>query len=87
MILQGTTPTLTITVNPDELLLSDVTEIELTFQSGAQTPTKKAMSDLTAKIYVPEALIDDYKAASNWKTIDGYGFVEWLPIEGSEFEL
>lgn len=47
MILQGTTPTLTITVNPDELLLSDVTEIELTFQSGAQTPTKKGMTDLT----------------------------------------
>ena len=41
----------------------------------------------TAKIYVPEALIDDYKAATNWKTIDGYGYVEWLPIEGSEYEL
>jgi hypothetical protein len=47
MILQGTTPTLTITVNPEELLLEDVTEIELTFQSGTQTPTMKSMSDLT----------------------------------------
>lgn len=47
MILQGTTPTLTITVNADELLLSDVVEIELTFQSGTQAPTKKSMSDLT----------------------------------------
>lgn len=47
MILQGTTPTLTITVNPDELLLADVVEIELTFQSGAQTPTKKGMAALT----------------------------------------
>ena len=46
MILQGTTPTLTITVNPDELLLSDVTEIELTFLSGT-TVTQKAMADLT----------------------------------------
>ena len=42
---------------------------------------------LTAKIYVPQALIDSSKAASVWKTIDGYGFVEWLPIEGSEWEL
>lgn len=50
------------------------------------TPVR-GRNSLTAKIYVPEALIDDYKAASNWKTIDGYGFVEWLPIEGSEFEL
>lgn len=41
----------------------------------------------TAKIYVPEALIDDYKAATNWKTIDGYGFVEWCAIEGSPYEL
>lgn len=46
MILQGTTPTLTITVNPNELLLEDVTEIELTFQSGT-TVTQKAMTDLT----------------------------------------
>lgn len=47
----------------------------------------RGRNSLTAKIYVPEALIDNYKAASNWKTIDGYGFVEWLPIEGSEWEL
>ena len=40
MILQGTTPTLTITVNAEELLLTDVTEIELTFQSG-QTVTQQ----------------------------------------------
>lgn len=47
----------------------------------------RGRNSLTAKIYVPEALIDTYKAASVWKTIDGYGFVEWLPIEGSEYEL
>ena len=47
----------------------------------------RGRNSLTAKIYVPSALIDTYKAATNWKTIDGYGFVEWLPIEGSEWEL
>lgn len=47
----------------------------------------RGRNSLTAKIYVPEALIDDYKAATNWKTIDGYGFVEWCAIEGSEYEL
>ena len=46
MILQGTTPTLTITVNAEELLLADVTEIELTFQSGTNI-TQKFMADLT----------------------------------------
>ena len=47
----------------------------------------RGRNSMTAKIYVPSALIDTYKAASVWKTIDGYGFVEWLPIEGSEWEL
>lgn len=47
----------------------------------------RGRNGLTAKIYVPEALIDDYKAATTWKTIDGYGYVEWCAIEGSEYEL
>lgn len=47
----------------------------------------RGRNGLTAKIYVPEALIDSYKAASVWTTINGYGYVEWLPIEGSEWEL
>ena len=47
----------------------------------------RGRSGLTAKIYVPSALIDTYKAASVWTTINGYGYVEWLAIEGSEYEL
>ena len=46
----------------------------------------RGRNGLTAKIYVPEVLIDSYKAASVWSTINGYGYVEWLPIEGSEYE-
>ena len=47
----------------------------------------RGRSGLTAKIYVPSALIDSYKAASVWTTINGYGYVEWLSIEGSPYEL
>ncbi|MBQ1789137.1 MAG: leucine-rich repeat domain-containing protein [Oscillospiraceae bacterium] len=47
----------------------------------------RGRNGLTAKIYVPQALIDAYKAASVWTTINGYGYVEWLPIEGSPYEL
>ena len=47
----------------------------------------RGRNGLTAKIYVPESLINSYKAASVWSTINGYGFVEWLPIEGSPYEL
>lgn len=47
----------------------------------------RGRNSLTADIYVPEALIDSYKAASVWTTINGYGYVTWHAIEGSEYEL
>lgn len=45
-------------------------------------------------IYIPKSLYDhlgdgtanDYKAASNWSTIDGYGTITWHAIEGSYYE-
>ena len=45
-------------------------------------------------IYIPQSLYDhlgdgtslDYKAASNWSTIDGYGTITWAKIEGSYYE-
>lgn len=47
----------------------------------------RGRNGLTATIYVPAALIDSYKAASVWSTIDGYGYVTWAAIEGSPYEL
>lgn len=46
-------------------------------------------------IYIPKALYDhlgdgtsnDYKAATNWSTVDGYGTITWAKIEGSPYEL
>ena len=45
-------------------------------------------------IYIKKALYDhlgdgtafDYKAATNWSTIDGYGTITWAQIEGSIYE-
>ena len=45
-------------------------------------------------IYIPKSLYDhlgdnsasDYKAASNWSTVDGYGTITWAAIEGSIYE-
>ena len=45
-------------------------------------------------IYIPKMLYDhlgdgsaqDYKAATNWATYDGYGTITWAPIEGSIYE-
>lgn len=45
-------------------------------------------------IYIPKALYDhlgdgtalDYKAATNWSALDGYGTITWAKIEGSIYE-
>ena len=45
-------------------------------------------------IYIPKTLYDhlgdgtalDYKAATNWSTINGYGTITWAHIEGSVYE-
>lgn len=37
-------------------------------------------------VYVPSALIASYKTASNWSTLEGYGVVNWVAIEGSQYE-
>lgn len=45
-------------------------------------------------IYIPKSLYDhlgdgtanDYKAATNWATYDGYGTITWHAIEGSYYE-
>lgn len=45
-------------------------------------------------IYIPKALYDhlgdgtssDYKAATNWSTINGYGTITWAKIEGSAYD-
>lgn len=40
----------------------------------------------TGKVYVPSALIESYKTATNWATLYNAGTVEFLAIEGSEYE-
>lgn len=45
-------------------------------------------------IYIPKSLYDhlgdnsssDYKAATNWSTINGYGTITWAKIEGSQYD-
>lgn len=45
-------------------------------------------------VYIPKVLYDhlgdgtalDYRSATNWSTIDGYGTITWAQIEGSIYE-
>ena len=61
---------------------------------NAFTQTPFASGGTGGTIYIPKALYDhlgdgaslDYKAATNWSTIDGYGTITWAQIEGSQYE-
>ena len=56
--------------------------------------TKFANGGAGGDIYIPKSLYDhlgddsnmDYKKATNWSTIDGYGTITWHAIEGSYYE-
>ena len=60
---------------------------------ASNTPFKSGGSGGT--IYIPQALYShlgdgtslDYKAATNWSTVNGYGTITWAKIEGSAYEL
>lgn len=41
----------------------------------------------TGTVYVPSALIDSYKTATNWSTLYNNGTVTFEAIEGSDYEL
>ena len=58
------------------------------------TGTRFASGGAGGTIYIPKVLYDhlgdgtslDYKAATNWSTINGYGTITWAKIEGSQYE-
>ena len=50
------------------------------------TGTKYASGGAGGDIYVPANLINTYKAASNWSTVNGYGTITWKSIEDSYYE-
>lgn len=71
---------------------TDLTRLEGTGVIGSINHFKSGGSGGT--IYIPKALYDelgtgsslDYKAATNWSTINGYGTITWAQIEGSIYE-
>ncbi len=50
------------------------------------TNTPFASGGTGGTLYVPQALISEYQAATNWSTILGYANNQILPIEGSIYE-
>lgn len=71
---------------------TSVKALDTTTALNDNTPFKSGGTGGT--IYIPKSLYDhlgdgtanDYKAATNWATVDGYGTITWAAIEGSIYE-
>lgn len=79
--------------NLDTLVLRKTSIVSLgSVACFGKTPFKDGGAGGT--IYIPKSLYDhlgdgtanDYKAATNWATVDGYGTITWAKIEGSIYE-
>jgi hypothetical protein len=54
--------------------------------TGAFNSTPFANGGEGGEIYVPSAQIENYKVATNWSTVHGWGTITWKAIEGSQYE-
>lgn len=76
------------------LLVLRSTTLQSLSGTNAFDRTPFASGGTGGTIYIPKALYDhlgdgteyDYKAATNWSTIDAYGTITWSQIEGSIYE-
>jgi hypothetical protein len=77
-----------------KLILRSNTIQALGSTNAFTTDTPFASGGAGGTIYIKKVLYDhlgdgsalDYKAATNWSTIDGYGTITWAQIEGSQYE-
>lgn len=89
-----TNQTFTGCTNFDTLILRCSTAVWVLGSTNVFNGTKFANGGAGGTVYIPKALYDhlgdgtalDYKAATNWSTVDGYGTITWAPIEGSQYE-
>ena len=81
--------------NFDTLILRRTNAITaLANVDGIANDTKFKNGGEGGTIYIPEVLYNhlgdgtslDYKAATNWSTVNGYGTITWAKLEGSQYE-
>lgn len=54
--------------------------------TSAFSKTPFASGGTGGTVYVPAALVESYKTATNWSTLYAYGTCNFVAIEGSEYE-
>lgn len=68
------------------IILRSTTSICTLSASSVFTRTPFASDGSGGTVYVPEALIETYKTATNWSTLYAAGTCNFVAIEGSEYE-
>lgn len=76
------------------LIIRRSTAVPSLNNTSAFNSTPFASGGAGGTIYIPKALYDhlgdggsyDYKAKTNWSTVNGYGTITWAKIEGSYYE-
>ena len=67
------------------LILRSATLVNLT-STNTFTSTPFAIGGTGGTVYVPAALIESYKTATNWSALYEAGTCNFVAIEGSEYE-
>jgi len=68
------------------LIIRSSTIMPLANVNAFSNATKFRSGGAGGTLYVPQSLVEGYKAATNWSTILGYSTNSILPIEGSIYE-
>lgn len=76
------------------IILRSTTYFTWLYAISAFNGTPFANGGTGGTIYIPKQYYDqlgtgsseDFKAATNWSTVDGYGTITWAQIEGSQYE-
>ena len=71
--------------NLNKIVLRSDTVVRL-YNADAFSGTPFASGGTGGTAYVPQALIEEYKIATNWSALYAQGTCTFLPIEGSEYE-
>lgn len=73
--------------NLTKLVLRNTTLVNLGSTAILSNTPLRGYNSKTGTVYVPQALISSYQAASNWSSLYSAGTCNFVAIEGSEFEL
>lgn len=69
------------------LILRSDTLVPLNNTSAFTNTGFAGYNSRNGQIYVPSALIESYKTATNWSTLYNQGHITFLPIEGSGYDI